>query len=51
MVRTCHIQYDFYQESIVEEQNQEKDSKSFYINVDETPESIKEFQVSETDDV
>ncbi|CAL9732128.1 26S proteasome regulatory subunit Rpn14p [Monosporozyma unispora] len=45
MVRTCHIQYDFYQESIVEEQNQEKDSKSFYINVDETPESIKEFQV------
>ena len=46
MVRTCHIQYDFYQELSVEEQHQGiTPESSFYINVDITPESIKEYRI------
>lgn len=45
MVHTCHIQHDFHQESTVGEPTQAGSIESFYINLDETPDSIKEFRV------
>lgn len=52
MVRTCHIQHDFYQEFPAEEQYQESNSDiSFFINVDITPESIKEYKVHKEKDI
>lgn len=45
MIHTCHIQNDFYQGSTVGEPNQEGSIESFYINLDETPDSIKEFRI------
>lgn len=52
MIRTCHIQYDFYQDLSIEEQYQGNTLEpSFYINVDITPESIREYRIQKQESI